>query len=153
MLFFSAPIANFVRSFNLDKVYRRTIPCVWHYFRYLSFPEMTSNWNLNVKNTFKFQFQNLSLTKMLQTSSGSFFPCTVLLFESGWDILLYESLKLENSLKLMLFFRFSIQFLVKFRKNQFFKIFHFFNFFRLRCAIFVRIFDLDKTHNCIIPSG
>ena len=89
--FFSAPVANFVRIFNLDKIYRRTIPFTWHYFRCLFFPEMTSNWNLNVKNTFKFQFQNLSLTKMSQTSFRTISPDTVLLFESGWNILLYES--------------------------------------------------------------
>ena len=39
--FFSAPVANFVRSFNLDRVYRRAIPFAWHYFRCFCFTEIT----------------------------------------------------------------------------------------------------------------
>ena len=39
--FFSAPVANFVRSFNLDKIYRRAIPLAWHYFLCFCFTEIT----------------------------------------------------------------------------------------------------------------
>ena len=38
--FFLAPVANFVTIFNLDKVYRRTIPFAWHYFRCFYFTEI-----------------------------------------------------------------------------------------------------------------
>ena len=39
--FFSAPVANFVRNFNLARVYRRAIPFAWHYFRCFCFTEIT----------------------------------------------------------------------------------------------------------------
>ena len=94
--FFSAPVANFVTIFNLDKVYRRTIPFAWHYFRCFYFAEMTWNRNLNVENIFKFQFQNLSFIEMSPTLRRTISSDTVLLFKSRWDILLFESLSTIN---------------------------------------------------------
>ena len=45
--FFRLQCETFVLSFNLDKIYRHTIPSAWPVFRNFSFPKMVSNQNLN----------------------------------------------------------------------------------------------------------
>ena len=45
--FFDLRRANFVPTFNLDKVYKPTIPPGWDIFQLELYPEMDSNWNLN----------------------------------------------------------------------------------------------------------
>ena len=52
--FFSKNMQNFVRTFTLNKVYRHTIPYFWSLLWVIPFPEMYSNRNLNVWNTFKY---------------------------------------------------------------------------------------------------
>ena len=50
---------------------------------------------------------------MSQTLRRTISPNTVLLFELGWDILLYESLQTKFYLKLTIFFRFWLKILTK----------------------------------------
>ena len=57
---------------------------------------------------------------------------TVLLFEMGWAILLYESLKTNFYLKLNDFWSILCKFWIKFWKIQFFQKFQFCQFFGLR---------------------
>ena len=45
--FFRLRCETFFRIFNLDKIYRHTIPSAWPGFRDFSFSEMVSNQNLN----------------------------------------------------------------------------------------------------------
>ena len=46
--FFPKFLPTFVRIFNLEKIYRPTIPAGWDIFRTELYPEMDSNSNLNV---------------------------------------------------------------------------------------------------------
>ena len=90
--YFDRQRVNFVRIFNLDKVYKLENPPGWDIFQIVLYPKMDSNRNLNGWASVYFQFQILNVINLSQASGIQIFPNTVLLFESGWDILLYESL-------------------------------------------------------------
>ena len=90
---------------------------------------------------------------MSQTLRRTISPNTVLLFELGWDILLYESLKMicfSGNHWFLLFFFLIHEKIRKFTFSRFFRNDH---FFRLRCETFVRIFNLDKLYRHTTPSA
>ena len=123
---FLSKCETFVRTFNLHKAYRHTIPFAWHIFRYKTSPEMTSKQNSNVKIIFEFQFQTLSLTKMLQTWFLKIFLHPYYSSRIGWNILLYESLWFTI---LVCFTRVLSQKLKKHPQNWIFKFFSLITFF------------------------
>ena len=82
-------------------------------------------------------------------------PNTVLLFESGWDILLYESLKWFLHLEFNDLFLFWIKIFIKIWKKCIFVKISISSFFSAPVANFVRIFNLDKVTRragCLIPT-
>ena len=119
--FFEFQCANFIPNFNLNKSYRHTNPFAWPIFRVEIYPQMNSNQNLNVWTIFKKNFETISFTAVLHTLRRTICLNTVLLFESGWDILLYESLEIKIICVNWFFLIFNWIFHQKMWKNNFFQ--------------------------------
>ena len=130
--------ANLFLDFNLYKTYRNFSDLA-HLIEYdLLYPEIIFSSNLNgwskVKNSiFWRNFTNMSPAFQMNISLTPYYSSSW-----GWDILLYESLQIENILKINVF---SVKLLKKMMKNWKNQIFQFFSILSLFLQNLAKLFS------------